>query len=188
MKRFFYIIFAFLILFLFLFQTLNRPYGSECIHPNGILHVNKFPFIVYPLPGNRVDFTAIQNFLDEIHAQQIIPTGPLFILYSHWNPETKLFHHIYLCVPTAEGTMVKPPLDLQYWNSSAVLTIQMNCPINTLSQLNSHFFQRIHYVPTSPKKTAIVRLLDFFHNFQTSRSFQTEIWIPYQSGHITITN
>ena len=143
-------------------------------------NVNSFPYVAYAFQGDfSQQFLALKSFLEEIERQQIIPTGPLFILYREI-PEHSGESDIIMefCFPTAEGTMVKEPLQIKTWDYNQVLTVERIGSVDEITRPDLAFLRSLKNSQLQLNGPVVVRVIDYQKVSASDQNFQGEIWVP----------
>ncbi len=132
------------------------------------------------ITGNPRD--AFRLFLREVANQQIVPTGPYFLVYyfdslnSHTPPRWEL------CLPTAEGTLVKAPLRLKRWgypHLTCVRNVRIELQPDAVGSDLQNFLSEQSLPCPSP---VAVLLWDSIGGRHNNRWLKSEIWVPKQTG------
>jgi DNA gyrase inhibitor GyrI len=139
-----------------------------------------FSYIAYEHVGSYDAYSEIlDDFLREIKTQQIIPTGPVFVIY-HNNPgETKQEDLIWeLGLPTAEGTMVKKPLILKNWHYEKIAKVHYYTNLPLTENIYPIIFDQISEKNLTYHGPLALRVLNRVENVGVVDDSITEIWIP----------
>jgi len=139
-----------------------------------------FSYVAYEHIGSYEAYGEILNdFLSEIKIQQIIPTGPVFVIY-HNNPgETKKEDLIWeLGLPTAEGTMVKRPLLLKNWHYEKIAKVHHYADLPLTENIYPIIFDQISEKNITYHGPLALRVLNKIENVGVVDDSVTEIWIP----------
>ncbi len=180
MKKFIYISSIALLAVLFLEQKGgNVKVFTNHFNPR-VENINSFPYVAFSFRGHFSEqFLALKAFLDEIEKQQIIPTGPLFIVYREIPDYPGTTETVMeFCFPTAEGTMVKEPLHLKTWDYSQVLSLELMGSVDEITQPDIAFLKSLRKGRLKANGPVVVRVIDYQKVSTSKNDFQGEIWVP----------
>lgn len=141
--------------------------------------LSKFAYVAISHTGPYEDFDLLkEEFLYELKKQQIISTGPPFVIYYN-NPENTTPNNLQweIGVPTAEGTMVKEPLALKNWVYEKIAKVEKKEPTPITRNIYPLIFKQISEKNLTYQGPTAVRILNNIEK-DSSRTGKTEIWIP----------
>ena len=142
-------------------------------------NLSKFTYVAIRHTGPYEDFDLLkEEFLYEIKNQQIISTGPPFVVYYN-NPENTKPNDLHweIGLPTAEGTMVKEPLVLKNWVYEKIAKVEKDEEMLITQNIYPLIFEQISEKNLTYQGPTAVRILNDTKN-DTSQIGKTEIWIP----------
>jgi len=142
-------------------------------------NLSKFTYVAIRHTGPYEDFDLLkEEFLYEIKNQQIISTGPPFVVYYN-NPENTKPNDLHweIGLPTAEGTMVKEPLVLKNWVYEKIAKVEKDEEMLITQNIYPLIFEQISEKKLTYQGPTAVRILNDIGN-DTSQIGKTEIWIP----------
>ncbi len=152
----------------------NPPLTINSVSVDSIAN---FPYVAYTIPSFPDNlYEYIKNFIQEVETQQIIPTGPLFIITGD-----STTNKWALCFPIAEGTMVKEPLTIRKWSFEEVVKL------NTVSSLQEIGIleRKVRVKVDSLLKDSLysrgpvaIRMIHYGATDFDPYRFQSEIWVP----------
>lgn len=136
-----------------------------------------FPYVAFNVPAHTTElYEYIKNFLDEVEAQQIIPTGPLFILAGDSTQD-----HWALCFPIAEGTIVKEPLTVQKWTFAEVVKLKTIGSLKHIGLLEQKAKTKVDSLLNDSLylgSPVAIRMIRYSATDFNPYRFQSEVWIP----------
>ena len=124
-------------------------------------------------------YMILKELLTEIENQQIIPTGPMCVIYYN-NPEETAPQDLEweIAVPTAEGTMVKEPLILKRWYYNKVAKVRQDVVIPITQNIYTIIFKQISEKNLTYQGPVALRVIKNFDNDSLTTPTSTEIWFP----------
>ncbi|RMG66840.1 MAG: hypothetical protein D6715_06000 [Calditrichaeota bacterium] len=122
---------------------------------------------------------AVSIFLREVANQQIVPTGPYFLVYYFDSLDNRPSPRWELGLPTAEGTLVKPPLQLKRWgypHLTCVRNVRIELQPDAIGS-DLHSFLNAQSLPC-PSPVAVLLWDSIGGSNPSSRWLKSEIWLP----------
>ncbi len=153
------------------------PKQTLTIHTVRVDSIATFPYVAYAIPANATNlYEYIKNFLNEVEQQQIIPTGPLFLITGF-----REGNQWALCFPIAEGTIVKEPLTIQRWDFEEIVRLQAISSLQEIDGLEKAVRLRVDSLlnqQVSLGNPVAIRMIHYSSTSFNPSHFQSEIWIP----------
>lgn len=183
--------FFFILILLFITQTTCTKKQSavkrEAIESQHIQikQTNSYHYVSIESRDNFNDFEqTVSQFFQEIQEQQIIPTGPIFIAIYENSPENAGKITWEIGCPTAEGTMVKEPLQVKEWPFHEVASIMYAGHILEAPQITREIQTLIRQKKLSYSNPAVYRLLSREPNADSliMATLNMEVWIPIRTA------
>lgn len=144
-----------------------------------IKHVAPFYYVAIEHSHSNDFQMVLKQFQQEIETQQIIPTGPIFLIFYKNPTGEENFGRIWaIGCPTAEGAMVKEPLVYRKWTYQQVATTRYRGSIRsvkkTYTQIQNYVTQS-NWINDAP---IMNRVLDGLSSSLFSDNLRMEVWIP----------
>lgn len=177
-----FIVFLSFVSFIFLFSCSQKE-SDKSVQAETTLTVEEqpnFSYVAIEHQGPYEDHAMVMHdFKLELEKQQIIPTGPLFIIYYN-NPENTPAEELKweIGVPTAEGTMVKEPLILKQWFYEKIARVFRKgaTPLNeNIYPIIFKYADETNLIYQGP---VAVRILYELKKDSSASLRNTEIWFP----------
>ncbi len=176
-KHYSVFIIALLVSLFFWCTKTDPPQTSVTIQAIQMDSIATFPYVAYIIPANPGElYEYIKNFLNEVEQQQIIPTGPLFLLTG-----TSRDNQWAICFPIAEGTIVKDPLKIQRWDFEEIVRLQAISSLQEIAGLEQAVRLRVDSLlnqQISLGNPVAIRMIHYSSTSFDPSHFQSEIWIP----------
>lgn len=142
-------------------------------------NLTRFTYVAIKHTGPYEDFDLVKDeFLRELQKQQVISTGPPFIVYYN-NPENTPPGELEweIGVPTPEGTMVKEPLALKIWMHEKIARVEKDQATPITRNIYPIILKQVNEKNLTYQGPTAVRILNNMLD-DTSHIQKTEIWIP----------
>ncbi len=152
-----------------------------------IKEISATPYIAYTYSDNKNDLQKhLQEFISEAQTQRIIPTGPIFLITESDSRQEFPARWEFGC-PTAEGTMVKTPLQVKSWKFDRVISFQFISTLEQLPHTRRLILSQLYSHSIIPSGPIVFRILSPLQELATTSTdlMPMEVCIPVSQKSLT---